>query len=761
MRQAPWFKATIRLLSIVATAGVMIALAPRVFAQVGQPPSIEAVSARTDEVYLAVNAMWMLVAAILVFFMQLGFAFVETGLTRAKNVAHTMGMNLMVFCIGALGYWLCGFAFQFGSVNYAWPSVNTSGAIFGAWAHSPVTLGDWGELLARPLIKIGDQIGILGGSGFMLAGITMNVGVLTFFMYQTVFMNIAATIPTGAMAERLKFSGFCLMALFVSMVVYPLIGNWVWGGGWLQNLGRIAGLGNGAVDFAGSGVVHMVGGTIALAGIIVLGPRIGRFNQDGSVNQIPGHNIPMGIAGAIILFFGWFGFNAGSSFGFTGSFGQLAANAAVNTLVSGSAGGVAAMCYMWWLSPVKKPDPIMAVNGLLGGCVAITTSCAFVDSAGAVIIGIIAGVLVCMSTGWLESVNIDDAAGAVPVHLVCGAWGLMALGIFAIGDPITRGWNGMDNPVTGILYGSATTSNIWSQLLAQMIEVAAIFVTVFTLMFVFFKVLQTIGLLRATRESELKGLDMTEMGMNGYVNDHLFNSFEPQMSMQQQPALAPANPFGNYNTPTWNSPAAEPGFGQTGGGYGNTWNSPYQQPQQPASRNYPPANAAGYGQQDSWAPQQPPPASAPRYGQNDRSAPNPDRWSAQYQQPPPQRYPPQNPPDSAPWNAPGSDVGSAPPWGGADPSAYRYGQTQPGGEVDYPETAPAWGRPTRPASNPPNRGVNNIDDIRGPIPNTMGGALNNPDIEDDEPTWGEQQQDNGQNDWYAADSTPNGEDDPR
>ena len=231
--------------------------------------------------------------------------------------------------------------------------------------------------------------------------------------------------------------------------------------------------------------------------------------------------------------------------------------------------------------------------------------------------------------------------------------------------------------------------------------------------------------------------------------------------MQQQPALAPANPYGNYNTPTWNSPAAEPGFGQTGGGYGNTWNSPYQQPQQPASRNYPPANAAGYGQQDSWAPQQPPPASAPRYGQNDRSAPNPDRWSAQYQQPPPQRYPPQNPPDSAPWNAPGSDVGSAPPWGGADPSAYRYGQTQPGGEVDYPETAPAWGRPTRPASNPPNRGVNNIDDIRGPIPNTMGGALNNPDIEDDEPTWGEQQQDTGQNDWYAADSTTNGEDDPR
>ena len=747
MRQAPWFKSTIRLLSILATAGVFVALAPKVFAQGGPPPSIESVSARADETYLAINAMWMLIAAILVFFMQLGFAFVETGLTRAKNVAHTMGMNLMVFCIGALGYWLCGFAFQFGNVNYAWPSVNTTGAIFGAWAHSPVTLGDWGDLLAHPLIKIGDQIGILGGSGFMLAGITMNVGVLTYFMYQTVFMNTAATIPTGAMAERLKFSGFCLMALFVSMVVFPLVGNWVWGGGWLQNLGRIVGLGNGAVDFAGSGVVHMVGGTIALAGIIVLGPRIGRFNQDGSVNQIPGHNIPMGMAGAIILFFGWFGFNAGSSYGFTGSFGQLAANAAVNTLVSGSAGGVAAMCYMWWLSPVKKPDPIMAVNGLLGGCVAITTSCAFVDSAGAVIIGLIAGVLVCMSTGWLESVNIDDAAGAVPVHLVCGAWGLIALGIFAIGDPITRGWNGMDSPVTGILYAGANSN--WGQMLAQLIEVAAIFVTVFTLTFVFFKILQAIGVLRVTREAELKGLDMHEMGMNGYVNDHLFNSFEPQMPMQPQPALAPASPFGNYNTPSWSGPSADPGYGQ--GNYGNAWNSPYQQPQPPPRNN-------GYGQQqDSWAPQ------APRYGQNERPPQAGDRWANGYQQPPqqpPPRYAP-NPADDNRWGQPNDEMGSAAQWGNAEtPPFNNFGQ--PGG-ANYPENGPPRGRNSRPPTGAPNRGVNpnSMDDMGG---NPMGGAMSGMsgmNMDADDPTWGEQQQDDGQNDWYAADQSSTNDDDAR
>ena len=750
MREAPWFKASVRLLSFLMTAGVFVVLAPKVFAQVGQPPTMESLAARTDETYLAINAMWMLVAAVMVFFMQLGFAFVETGLTRAKNVAHTMAMNLMVFCIGALGYWLCGFAFQFGNVNYAWPSVNTNGAIFGAWAHSPVTLGDWGELLAKPLIKIGDQVGILGGSGFMLAGITLNVGILTYFMYQTVFMDTAATIPTGAMAERLKFSGFCLMSLFIAMFVYPLIGNWVWGGGWLQNLGRIAGLGNGAVDFAGSGVVHMVGGTIALAGIIVLGPRIGRFNQDGSVNQIPGHNIPMGVAGAIILFFGWFSFNAGSSFGFTGSFGQLAANAAVNTMVSGAAGGVAAMCYMWWLSPVKKPDPIMAVNGLLGGCVAITTGCAFVDSAGAVIIGLIAGVLVCVSTGWLESVNLDDAAGAIPVHLVCGAWGLVSLGIFAIGDPVSRGWNGMDTAVTGILYAGISTGG--SQLLAQLIEIAAIFVTVFTLMFVFFKVLQGIGVLRVTRETELKGLDLNEMGMNGYVNDHLFNSFEPQMPMQPQPALAPANPFGTYATPTWSGPGMDQGFGQTG--YGNAWNSPYQQPQQAPpqpGRNY----SGNYGQQDSWAPQGPQAGQPPRYGQNDRAGQNGDRWGAPYQQPqqppPTQRYTPPNPAGDAPWGVQNDNSGSAGQWTNADPAAYRYGQ--PNGAPDYPDNTPNWSRTNRSGAVPPNRNLNDTNDM-------MGGPVNDLDA-DDEPTWGDQQQDNGQNNWYATDQTPNGEDDPR
>ncbi|MGE5602457.1 MAG: ammonium transporter, partial [Nitrososphaerales archaeon] len=358
----------------------------------------------------AINIMWMLIAGFLVFFMQAGFALVETGFTRAKNVAHTMMMNIMVFAIGALGYWLVGFAFQFGGVNFSFPAVGNN----LAWAFSPTTLGDWGTALQTWLIKIGEH-GILGGSGFMLAGVASS-GLLAFFLFQMVFMDTAATIPTGAMAERFKFVGFCLMGLWVSMFIYPLLGNWVWGGGWLANLGRTAGLGNGVVDFAGSGVVHMIGGSVALAGALVIGPRIGRFNRDGSANAMPGHNIPMGILGTIILFFGWFGFNPGSSLAFTGGGQGLAVNAAVNTLLAGAAGGVSAMLYMWLFGPTRKPDPGLSVNGLLAGLVAITAPCAFVSSWAAVVIGLVAGMVVCLVTFAIEKLHIDDPVGAVPVH---------------------------------------------------------------------------------------------------------------------------------------------------------------------------------------------------------------------------------------------------------------------------------------------------------------------------------------------------------
>lgn len=478
------------------------------FAQDGTPPSED-----VTDITLSLNIMWMIIGGFLVFFMQAGFALVETGFTRNKNVAHTMMMNMMVFCIGAVGFWLTGFAFQFGGVNAAYPEVARAGVIAGEWAHSPITLGDWSGLLSTPLIRFG-QFGILGGSGFMLTGIPLATsGIFAFFLFQMVFMDTAATIPTGSMAERLKFIGFVLMALWVSMFIYPLVAGWIWGGGWLQNLGRSMGLGNGAVDFAGSGVVHMIGGCIALAGAIVLGPRIGKFNKDGSANTIPGHSISLGILGTIILFFGWFGFNPGSSLGFLGGFRNLAVLAAINTLMAGAAGGVSAMTYMWLFGSTKKPDPGMSVNGVLAGLVAITAPCAFVDSWAAVVIGLVAGVIVCWASVWIEKLKIDDPVGAVPVHLFNGIWGVLAVGIFANGNPDTAAWNGVESAVTGLLYGGST------QIIAQLIEVTSIFVAVFGLSYVFFKVLAALKLLRVSREVELQGLDLPEMGALGYPPD--------------------------------------------------------------------------------------------------------------------------------------------------------------------------------------------------------------------------------------------------
>lgn len=500
----------VRWVVVVAVLLLAFSAAGTALAQEAQPPDVQAVADTASDTVTSLNVLWVLIAGALVFFMQAGFALVETGFTRNKNVVHTMMMNMMVFCIGALGYWLVGFALQFGGVNYTYPAVNGN----PEWNFAPVALGNWGTLLNQPLL-IG-QSGVMGLSGLMLGGLGANFGVLVFFLFQMVFMDTAATIPTGSMAERLKFSGFVVMGMFISMFLYPLVGGWVWGGGWLANLGRSAGLGNGAVDFAGSGVVHLVGGMIALVGAIVLGPRIGRFNKDGSPNAIPAHNIPMGVLGTIILFFGWFGFNAGSALGFTGALRNLAVLAAVNTLMAGAAGGGTAMLVMWLFGPTRKPDAGLSVNGILAGLVAITAPCAFVDVTSAVIIGMVGGVLVCVVTLLLEKLKIDDAVGASPVHLANGIWGVLAVGIFANGNPDTALWNGVATPVTGLLYGGG------GQLVAQLFEVIAIAGTVAVLSFVFFKVLAALKMLRVSREVELAGLDMPEMGALGYPKD-----FEP------------------------------------------------------------------------------------------------------------------------------------------------------------------------------------------------------------------------------------------
>jgi Amt family ammonium transporter len=320
-----------------------------------------------------------------------------------------------------------------------------------------------------------------------------------------VFMDTTGAIPTGAMAERWKFLAFFVYGFFISMLIYPIYGNWVWGGGWLSQLGTNFGLGHGVVDFAGSGVVHMVGGFTALAGAIVLGPRLGKYKKDGTPNAIPGHHIPMGIAGALILAFGWFGFNPGSTLAGTDlRIGVIA----VNTMLASAGGALSATLYMWFR--FGKPDPTMCANGLLAGLVAITAPCAFVNAPISVLIGLIAGVLVVVSVLFIDGVlKVDDPVGAVSVHGVCGTWGILALGLFADGTYGDK-WNGVDGTVTGLFYGDG------GQFLAQIVNIFVNFIFVFVSAYLVFKLIEVIIGNRVDPEVELQGLDVPETGVVAY-----------------------------------------------------------------------------------------------------------------------------------------------------------------------------------------------------------------------------------------------------
>jgi Amt family ammonium transporter len=469
-------------------SGAATGTAADVTAATAGAPNLMEIAAQAGHNKVAINIMWTLLTGFLVMFMQAGFALAETGFTRAKNVAHTMMMNFMVYAIGMTGYWIAGYAIQMGGV--------------GALG----TLGGTGVLNGEfTLHLLGKDFGLFGMKGFFLSGTTYDVAVFCLFLFQMVFMDTAATIPTGAMAERWKFFSFCIYGFFISMISYPIFANWVWGGGWLATMGTNFGLGHGYIDFAGSSVVHMVGGVTALAGALVLGPRIGKFNKDGTPNPIPGHNIPMAVLGCFILAFGWFGFNPGSTL----AGGDLRiAVVAVNTMLASASGAIFAMLYMWLR--FGKPDPSMTANGLLAGLVAITAPCAFVNSVWAFVIGAVAGVLVCVSVFFVErTLKVDDPVGAVSVHGTCGAWGVVALGLFADGT-YGDGWGGVPGTVKGLLYGDA------SQFIAQCIGPIVNIVFIFSISWVFFKVLDAIVGLRVSPEEELQGLDVPEMGVEGY-----------------------------------------------------------------------------------------------------------------------------------------------------------------------------------------------------------------------------------------------------
>jgi len=422
---------------------VVLASAAKVWAG-DEPLTLESNKAAIDLVQSHADYVWTLVAAALVFFMQAGFAMVEIGFTRAKNAMNILMKNLMDFSVGTVAYWAIGFGLMFG-VSSGW--IGTSGFFFSDY---------------KP-----------GGDPWVLA----------FWMFQVVFAATAATIVSGAMAERTKFKSYLAYSFIVSAFIYPVFGSWAWGGllnggGWLEGLGFI--------DFAGSTVVHSIGGWLALAGAVVLGPRLGKIGADGTVKAIPGHNIPMAGLGVFILWLGWFGFNPGSTTAATKDIALIF----VNTNMAAAAGAIMAMFTAWVI--FGKPDVSMSLNGALAGLVAITAGCNDVLPLSAVIIGAVAGVLVVLSVVLVDRIKVDDPVGAVSVHGVCGAWGTLAVGLFYA--------KGFSLKVLGV----------------QALGVGAAFVWAFGLGLIMFIILsKTIGL-RVSPEEETQGLDVGEHGGSAY-----------------------------------------------------------------------------------------------------------------------------------------------------------------------------------------------------------------------------------------------------
>jgi ammonium transporter, Amt family len=427
----------------------------------------------------SIDMSWTLIAAFLVMFMQTGFALVEAGFCRKKNAHHIFIMNFLVYPIAGFAFFMIGFAIMMGGSNL-FPALNQA-----------LHLGSWN---------------LLGLKGAMLAGTTYDVGIIMLFLFQLVFMDTAATIVTGSMAERWKFTAFIIFSLFMGAVIYPVVGAWAWGGGWLSQLGNI-GLGTGYKDFAGSGVVHMVGGLAALVGAWYLGPRIGKYGKDGKPRLFKPHNLAFVLAGTFILAFGWFGFNAGSTLGATD---LRISVVAVNTMIASFTGAFMAVL----LSKIRDKhwDGGMAANGMLAGLVAITAPCAFVNPTMAAVIGFIAGAIVYFSVWFYDwKAKIDDPVGAISVHGMCGMFGVLSVGIFSDGSYLG---------VKGILYDMTMAGGL-GQLLSQLIGIVAIATWVIITAYVFHWITDKLVGIRVSRDEEVIGLDETIHGMPAYNDDEI------------------------------------------------------------------------------------------------------------------------------------------------------------------------------------------------------------------------------------------------
>ena len=404
--------------------------------------------------YMA-DTVWVLLAAFLVFFMQAGFAMVESGFTRAKNAVNILMKNLMDFSIGSVAFWAVGFAIMFGNGNSL---LGLSGWFVPAESKAFASL-EWSS-----------------------------VPTYAAWLFQLVFAATAATIVSGAMAERTRFKSYLIYTIFITGFIYPVVGHWIWGGGWLSGLGM--------VDFAGSTVVHSTGGWLALAGAIVLGARVGKYDANGNPRPIPGHNLPLAALGVFILWLGWFGFNPGSQMGADAIDISLIA---VTTNIAAAGGGIAAMVTAWLM--LGKPDAGMALNGALAGLVAITAPCAFVTPGSALIIGLIGGVVVVFSVLLFERIKIDDPVGAISVHGTCGALGTLLLGFF--------------HQEQGIFF-AADKGAAFKFLGAQFVGVIAVFAWCMIIGLILFKLIKALVGLRVSREEELEGLDYGEHGASAY-----------------------------------------------------------------------------------------------------------------------------------------------------------------------------------------------------------------------------------------------------
>jgi Amt family ammonium transporter len=432
---------------------------------------------------VGIDTMWVVITGMLVFFMNAGFCMLETGMCRQKNAVNVLSKNLIVFALSTIAFWAIGFGLMFGNGN----------GFFG------------GEGLL--FVSGADNSPAMGADAYKGAYSSLNwtgVPLAAKFFFQLVFAGTAATIVSGAVAERIKFVDFLIFSLLLVGIIYPITGHWIWGGGWLATMATPF------KDFAGSTVVHACGGWAALMGAAFLGPRIGRYNADGSANAMPGHNMSIATLGCLILWLGWFGFNPGSTMS-VGN-GEVLSHIILTTNTAAAFGGLAATATAWTV--LGKPDLSMVINGILAGLVAVTASCAFILVWHAAIIGAIGGILVVFAVGLFDKLKIDDPVGAVSVHLVNGVWGTLAVGLFSMGDGkaagITAPWFDTTAPL-GLFNGGGFASVI-SQLIG-IVSVGGFVVATSSICWI---VLKAILGIRVEPEEELKGLDIGEHGMEAY-----------------------------------------------------------------------------------------------------------------------------------------------------------------------------------------------------------------------------------------------------